>query len=410
MTKFKTVAINLITVFISLAVGVALAEIGVRVAKLEGMKKLPEKSASNFIPSFFMIPDPLLGWKNKPLASGVFNEEGEAQVDINSDGLRGQEIVKPKPKDTLRIALLGDSFTIAVQVPLEQTYGKVMERELNRNCQALGGRKVEVLNFGVNGYGTAQQLLTLREKVWQLEPDMVMLGYFIGNDVTENHRKLENILLRPFFIKDKNGDLALDTSFNQLGLSNANSYLLTSIDSLPAWLVNNVRILQIIKKAEYNYRQQNLAQKYEDIRANNFIEPPNADWKEAWEITEALVATIAKETETKGADFMAFTIGTTLQAHPEKFRREDYRSVYQIENLFYPGDRIKAVGNREGFPVYNLERDFQAYVDETQECLHGFTNEYCGGHWNDKGHRLAGEILAENVCEVINNLLLTIFY
>ena len=404
MIKIKIVAINLIIVFISLAVGVAIAEVGVRVAKLEGMKKLPDKPSSTFAPSFFMIPDPLLGWKNKPLASGVFNEEGEAQVDINSDGLRGPEVVKPKPKDTFRIALLGDSFTIAVQVPLEQTYAKVMERELNQNCQALAGQKVEVLNFGVNGYGTAQQFLTLREKALEFEPDLVMLGYFIGNDVTENSKQLENILLRPFFIKDEKGELVLDTSFNQLDLRSANTYLVTSIDRLPAWLVNKVKILQIIKKAEYNYRKQNLAKKYEDIRANNFIEPPNKDWEEAWEITEMLVAAMASESQKKNVDFIAFTIGTTVQAHPEKLRREGYRSVYKITNLFYPGERIKAVGDRFGFPVYNLEKDFQAYVDKTQECLHGFTNEYCGGHWNDKGHRLAGTILADNVCkEAINN-------
>jgi len=76
-------------------------------------------------------------------------------------------------------------------------------------------------------------------------------------------------------------------------------------------------------------------------------------------------------------------------------------TFYKITNLFYPGERIKAVGDSFGFPVINLEKDFQAYVDETRECLHGFTNEYCGGHWNEKGHRLAGESLADNVCKQI---------
>ncbi|MDY6807070.1 MAG: SGNH/GDSL hydrolase family protein, partial [Cyanobacteriota bacterium] len=390
MTKLKTVAINLVIVFISLVAGVAIAEVGVRVAGLEGMKKLPDESASNFIPSFFMIPDPLYGWRNKPLASGLFDEEGEAEVNINSDGLRGEEIVKPKPEDTFRIALLGDSFTIAVQVPLEQTYAKVMENELSQKCKVLAGKKIEVLNFGANGYSSSQQLLTLKNKVWQFDPDLVMLGFFIGNDVTENSPKLENILLRPFFSVGKNGELVLDTSFNQLSMMDANSYLITSIDRLPAWLVNNVRILQIIKKAEYNYRKKNLAQKYEDLKAQNFVDPPNNDWKQAWEITEELVASMAEETEDKGEDFIAFTIGTTLQAHPDKSLRLGYIETYNIKNLFYPGDRIKALGDREGFPVVNLERHFQAHVDKTQQCLHGFTEEYCGGHWNDKGHELAG--------------------
>ncbi len=60
--------------------------------------------------------------------------------------------------------MLGDSFTSAVQVPDQETFIAVMEKELGK-CAALKNKKVEGVNFGVDGYGTAQQLLTLREKV-----------------------------------------------------------------------------------------------------------------------------------------------------------------------------------------------------------------------------------------------------
>jgi hypothetical protein len=57
------------------------------------------------------------------------------------------------------------------------------------------------------------------------------------------------------------------------------------------------------------------------------------------------------------------------------------------------------VGEREGFPVYNLAPDLQAYADRTQVFLHGFGAQRGNGHWNEDGHRVAGELLTEKLCE-----------
>ena len=43
--------------------------------------------------------------------------------------------------------------------------------------QRFPGKQVEVINFGVSGYGTAQELLTLRQKVWDFSPDIVVLAF-----------------------------------------------------------------------------------------------------------------------------------------------------------------------------------------------------------------------------------------
>jgi hypothetical protein len=70
-----------------------------------------------------------------------------------------------------------------------------------------------------------------------------------------------------------------------------------------------------------------------------------------------------------------------------------------VADLFYPDRRIQALGEREGFVVLSLSRPFQAYADDRGVFLHGFENTALGkGHWNEAGHRLAGELIAKRLC------------
>src|SRR5205814_6625220 len=67
----------------------------------------------------------------------------------------------------------------------------VCSSDLLEECNVFPGKKIEVLNFGVSGYGTAQELLTLREQVWKYSPDIVMLAITTNNDITDNLRALK---------------------------------------------------------------------------------------------------------------------------------------------------------------------------------------------------------------------------
>ena len=52
-------------------------------------------------------------------------------------------------------------------------------------------KRVEVLNFGCDGYGTAQEFILLRDRVWRYAPDVVVLAVFTGNDIRNNSLVLE---------------------------------------------------------------------------------------------------------------------------------------------------------------------------------------------------------------------------
>jgi hypothetical protein len=75
---------------------------------------------------------------------------------------------------TYRIAVIGDSFAEAMQVPLEDTFWFGL-RERLQACPAFAGSTIEALNFAVSDYGTAQELLTERTRVWPYVPDLVLL-------------------------------------------------------------------------------------------------------------------------------------------------------------------------------------------------------------------------------------------
>lgn len=117
------------------------------------------------------------GWKIS--RSLEFNEE----ITLNSHGFRDRERKFEKAQGTYRILLLGDSFFAATQVPLKETFFAMMEKRLNERTRP--GQTVEIINAGVDGYGTAQQLLLFREQVSKYEPDLV-ISEFLINDIADN--------------------------------------------------------------------------------------------------------------------------------------------------------------------------------------------------------------------------------
>ena len=152
--------------------------------------------------------DPVLGHKLLPNLKGVWNREGFSIVETNSQGWNDYERAFEKPVNTVRIAIVGDSFVEALQVDKSKTLGKMTENWLNSNCpyKRNGSRETyEVLLFGASSWGTAQMYLASINEVILFDPDYVVVAFFPGNDLKNNIYVVEGDPYKPYFeITDDN--------------------------------------------------------------------------------------------------------------------------------------------------------------------------------------------------------------
>jgi lysophospholipase L1-like esterase len=110
--------------------------------------------------------------------------EGYAvDVAFNAHGQRdSRALTLAKPPGVLRVAILGDSFVEALQVPEASGVVRRLEAHL---AEALG-RPVEALNFGCSGYSSARECLLWQHEAWRFTPDLVVVLHHFS-DVTEDN-------------------------------------------------------------------------------------------------------------------------------------------------------------------------------------------------------------------------------
>jgi hypothetical protein len=340
----------------------------------------------------FSRPDDERGWALRPGARGPYLTEGNSFIEINRDGFRDRERPRIKPAETLRIAVLGDSYTEALPIPIDQTFWRVLEGELNRDTTR-HGRRVEVLNFGVNGYSTAQELLTLGCCVWHYAPDIVLLAFYPGNDLHDNSRALDwspTRYARPYFTR-AGGGWSVDRSFKRSWRYRAGK--------IAGPLLAHSRVLQVANRAHNTIIRQQRTGLAMDAEFRTdlgvYLEPATRDWMEAWVTTEALLTAMARDVSRHGARFAVATVTASIEVYPDPAVRARVTRQVAGVDLLRPGRRIQALGASEGFPVLQLAPPLQAYADAHRAFLHGFGNTPPGiGHWNSLGHRIAGTAIA----------------
>jgi hypothetical protein len=373
-------------------------------------------------PDFYTVDDSR-GYALRPRTEGWYRREGEAYVRINSDGLRDREHAVTKPPNVVRIALLGDSYAEALSVAAEDTFWSVMEKKLGE-CDAFQGKQVEVVNFGVSGYGTGQELITFREQVWKYSPDIVILAVTTNNDILDNSRLLKKTDKIPYFVYNDDR-LTVDNSFkNSRAFLGAQSWT----NRFGRWLRDHSRVAQAAVEGHRGFkiwltswrarrftaqpanegtRAGETAAKGDPLLLANelgtehlvYLEPVNAVWNDAWRVTEGLIVAMREEVKSHGAEFVVVTLSNGPQVQPDPKVREVFKKSLGIVDLFYPDNRIRALCLREQIPVITLAPELQAFAEHNKVALHGFGSNLGNGHWNSTGNHVAGELLAKKFCE-----------
>jgi len=118
--------------------------------------------------------DPELGWL--PIANSVGTFAGSRTIGIqhNSLGLRDVEHERIERPTVL---FVGDSFVWGYDVEASERFTDLLRAELPG---------IEIVNAGVNGYGTDQEYLLLN-RIWSaVRPDVVVLNFTTSNDRNDN--------------------------------------------------------------------------------------------------------------------------------------------------------------------------------------------------------------------------------
>ena len=118
------------------------------------------------------------------------------EISTNSYGMRDAEPRDLEPSTSSRIVVLGDSFTFGFGVKDREIWPRRLEFLLDK-VTSKGGRPVDVLNFGVGGYGTRDEALVLEYKGLAWEPDLVIVGYVFNDPEDEPIQPLHAYFAEP---------------------------------------------------------------------------------------------------------------------------------------------------------------------------------------------------------------------
>ena len=158
-----------------LLLGVVAADCGARYLQPHGAADLLFNAPDN-APDGLYVSDPELCYLPNPGFEGTMKSLGyRVPIRFNSKSLRGPEL---GPKAQERWLAAGDSFTLALQVPEEETFS-----------ERLGAaRGLEVLNSGTDGYSTWQATRRYLQLDEELDLDGLLVVFFLGNDFEDNRR------------------------------------------------------------------------------------------------------------------------------------------------------------------------------------------------------------------------------
>lgn len=351
------------------------------------------------------VYDEFTGTRLQPGHQFVFRSEGYSFNLINSHGLRDREHSLEKPTGTFRIAILGDSFSEAFQVSQDKTFWAVLERELQAMPE-YRDQTVEVINFGVSGFGTIQEWQMLEHYARDYSPDLVLLAFLPGNDVRNNSRQLESDHRRPF-ARLNDGELQLDFSFRDDPIEKRFRELTWSACKDQA--IRRSRVVHLIYRALEDLRARNeigasFGADEGGIDSTVFAPPINAAWKEAWQITDRVLEAIQKDCHEMDAKFVVVILNNSVEVHPDPDVTASRAMKLGVSDLEEPQRQLIASGERYGFPVIRLLERMRDIARRNQTCFHGFPNTFpCAGHWNELGHETAGKLIAKDLSELLKD-------
>lgn len=357
---------NLLLLFFSILLMVALGEGFARIYLKQDQAKV-ESPRENWI----RVPEqiwteyhPVLGWvhqKNKH--AKLQTQHFDVPVMTNSAGLRGErEYDTAKPKSVTRLLVLGDSFVFGFGVNEEDTFARRLE---NRDTL------LEVLNFGVPGYGIDQILLQYRSFAQKYETDLVLIGVFPEMFWRATRAFTDSGYAKPYFILSKGKRLLLKN------VPVPEPYKLRN-DQFPDLVEAGSFERLLIKSAFYRLLKPRLLKLGRNLR---MIDPETS---EEWIVGREILYQLTQEIRAAKA------IPVLVILPPDRWVQSDRKTSLRKSLLRF--------SERHDVKMIDLTPYFTEAVKKSK-----LTDYYMEGdwHWTAQGHKLAADKISQYLLNIL---------
>jgi hypothetical protein len=173
--RLRAVFSNVALLFLSLTIAFLIGEAVIRMTIKDTVSLFPRYHTDAQYGDFKL---------RKIRPSSVFwhtSADGSWKFETNARGFRNRTNFEYiKPDGVVRIMSLGDSHTQGYEVRQDFTFSAVIEHYLD-----VKGYKTEVLNTGVSGFSTAEELAFFENEGIKYDPDFVVVGFY-ANDFEDN--------------------------------------------------------------------------------------------------------------------------------------------------------------------------------------------------------------------------------
>ena len=346
-----------------------------------------------FEPNRVLCYHPVMGRSYCPDTKGYLKENKvKMHIEVNADGLLGKAYPVNRVLGKYRIALLGDSFTSGEAVDPESKFSGVWEKNLSNKIPT----GVEVINFGVGGTGTWQQLQMFHIKARKYKPDLTVVAFCWCNDIENNIDKFKSgsmsPLLNEYEVKWYKRLQVKRKNFNKWLWNNSALYQFTRTryNHLEHYF-KRMFLPDYMKPASYNEKKQNRPL-YTKIKIAN-----NKDTKdttsifddlfffdsEGWDITRKLILKLKQEVQENEGELAVIHFGGLHQ----------YRNFPAL-----PLKQFDAFLESEGISHFN---NFNLFLKFDNELLNKnfIPND---GHFNEIGHQHFAELSIDFLFNLID--------
>ena len=360
---YKEVRLQALLLLLTVASLAALGEIGIRALHYFKYGTPFGGSSHSLMGSShsLMKYDETLGWRVE-----ADRDESYQSTDITGavypvryrTGQHGfRQFGNPDTSD-LKILVVGDSFTHAVEVSNEQTYYALLQQRLFDKVPT------QVFAYGAGGYGTLQEVLLVEKIVGLLRPQIVILQV-CENDIINNSYELElasysnnNRRARPYL--DSDGAIRLLTPQSK---SNMVMTELASYSRMASWaLVRFDQLMATTAKARSVEHE---------IALRGFDHP---GFRRSVAVTERLFARLRRAVPAT-VKLYAFN-ASDPRTHPVSV----YLDALLVQQGFTLIDGVAGAvleARLRGEPVLAAD----------------------GAHWAPTGHRIAANVIADKILE-----------